>query len=147
METLQNAAWPYPKDIVIQVNPAKRKKIFIFFTLITIFMLLVFVDGGPLADWSKHHYQQAERDKLAPTMQKLADEGKPDAILWLANNFPGTETSQLETLAAQGNGQAMMLLAEEKWKANQHDEAMKLVARAAAVGYVPAVKYQMLNVK
>lgn len=136
------STWPHKADIHIAINPAKRKKTVVVLLLIFVFGLLTIPSGSPLQQWITKYAQDIEREQLMPQMSQLAAQGKPDAVIWIAENYPQTNVSQLESLASQGNGHALMLLAKSK-SGSDTAAAMSLMKQAAETGYLPAVKWQM----
>ena len=148
MTTAKLQAWDHRKDVVILVNPAKRKKIFSVLGGLAIFFVAVFVlsdSDGPLMKWAANQDKLADRLLLAPTMQRLAAQGKRDAIIWVAKSAPGTNIGQLEALAASGDGEALFIQAQNKWESDIQ-EAKRLIQLSADAGYMPAVKF-VLNIR
>ncbi|ACT52092.1 hypothetical protein [Methylovorus glucosotrophus] len=142
MITKQNDSWTHRNDVVIQINPAKRKKVWLSLSFIGVLILLGILStdqNSPLMKWAKHKEEMNERNALAPTMRALAESGKPDALIWIAKNFPGEKTQELETLIANGNTEAMMVIAKAKFEANDVAGAKQLIAKAASLGNVMAI--------
>lgn len=145
------AEWPHDRDVVILVNPKKRKQVrrvvFACIVMVGAFLLL-FEAGGPVDQWAKRHDAQVKRERLEPTMRKLAAAGQSNAIIWLGENFPEKDIRGLETLADQGNAQALWALAHVKYTLNQDTkEWSRLAAKAAEKGYAPAVDWQITKAK
>lgn len=140
--TADPQAWNHRKDVVILVNPAKRKTIIrtlVVLGIIWVGILAMGADDSPVSRWAQEQDQQADRVQLAPTMQRLAVQGKRDAIIWVAKNIPENDAGRLAALAASGDGEALFLRAKETWDADM-PEAKRLLALSADEGYLPAVK-------
>ncbi|EMQ1682867.1 hypothetical protein WEV12_002175 [Pseudomonas aeruginosa] len=85
--------------------------------------------------------REAERAKLEPEMRKLAEQGKPEAIIWLAQNFPNESRAALEALANQGNGTALFTLGALRFDEGDKGEFELLMKRAAESGNADALRY------
>lgn len=136
--TTAHAEWPHQKDIAI--NPAKRKK-----------LLATLIGLGAAAllllnqDRIINHFVDAHRNALIrPAMSALAEQGKPDAVVWMMEHDAGfasadPQFSALRKAADSGHPQSMYLYSKVlKW---QHDElaAQNMLAKAAEQGFPPAV--------
>ena len=87
---LNDADWPHERDVVVLVKPSARKRV--GFTLLGIAILIsggvaVLGERGPVASWLQSIDRESDRAKLEPEMRKMAEQGKPEAIIWLAQNF------------------------------------------------------------
>lgn len=105
--------------------------------------LLLFVmgdDNGPLAKWAKSVDRENRIEQIGAQMRDLADQGKPEAIIWMALNYPDApeRLKALEALAESGHSVAMMHLAAFK-RSTDLVQARALVAKAAAAGNPDAV--------
>ncbi|MDH0342160.1 hypothetical protein [Chromobacterium haemolyticum] len=143
--------WPHKRDVVILINPKKRKnveRILLAGAVAVAVLSMLLGSGGPVDQWAKRQDVQAKRERLEPTMRKLAADGQPNAIIWLGENFPEKDIRGLEMLADQGNAQALWALAGVKYALHQDvKEASRLVAKAAEKGYEPAVEWQIRKAK
>lgn len=140
-------AWPFG-DATIVVNPAKRKKVAhrIMLTLLVGFAgyALVLDDYGPVMKWAARVSEQEQAAKIEPTMRQLADQGMPEAALWLAKHYPETESSRLDALVQSGSGEAAYLMAGIRWREDEA-EGKRLLDLSAARGYAPAVAFAERN--
>jgi len=138
-----SAAWAHG-DATVAVNPAKRKKLARGIALVAVagiaYCALVLDARGPVMTWAKEVAKQEEAQKYEPTMRKLADAGKPDAMIWMAVNFPATDSGRLDVLIRAGSGEAAWVLAGIKAKTDKQ-ESQRLMQVAADNGYLPAVQY------
>lgn len=145
MTAAEAQAWPHRKDVVILVNPSKRKIILrtiVFVGILIAVVMVMSTDDSPLSKWAKEQDQQADREKLAPTMERLAAQGKRDAIIWISHNIPENDGGRLAALAYSGDGEALFLRAMEKAKTDV-SEAKRLLVLSADAGYLPAVKMSL----
>lgn len=136
------AAWPYG-DVALAVNPAKRtqlRRAMVLAVALACVAAVLVDEHGPLKTWAKGVSRQEEVEKFAPMMRKLADAGKPDAIIWMAQHFPDTEAGRLDALIRAGSGQAAWTLAGIRAKSDKA-QAERLVQVAADNGYLPAMQY------
>ncbi|EOA1402233.1 hypothetical protein ACHOX9_005120 [Pseudomonas aeruginosa] len=141
---LSDADWPHKRDVVVLVKPSARKRV--GFTLLGIAILLfggmaVLSERGPVVSWLQAIEREAERAKLEPEMRKLAEQGKPEAIIWLAQNFPNESRAALEALANQGNGTALFTLGALRFDEGDKGEFELLMKRAAESGNADALRY------
>ena len=129
-------------DILLLVNPAKKRRLVIEATLAGVLMIFLLAPGSPMRRWAQAQDHRDEVSKMAPTMERLAAQGKPDAIIWVARNEPSKDDGRLATLAASGNDEALFLLGAKTWP---HDDAkaLQLLKASAVAGYVPAVKAEL----
>ncbi|MEJ6003749.1 hypothetical protein [Paucibacter soli] len=138
-----SAAWPHG-SATIAVNPAKRKSLARGLALLAVagiaYYALVVDERGPVMRWAKEVSMQEEAQKYEPTMRKLADSGKPDAMIWMAVNFPATDAGRLDALIRAGSGEAAWVQAGIKAKTDKQ-ESQRLRQVAADNGYLPAVQY------
>lgn len=145
MNTNNAPTWPFGEAAVV-VNPAKRKKVAVgMFLVVTVYLALyafMVADDSPLMSWAKRVDAQERATKIEPTMRRLADQGSPDAALWLAKHYPATEHARLEALVERGSGEAPFLLALKKWGEDEA-EGKRLLELAAARGYGPAVELSL----
>ncbi len=130
-----------------QVNPlnARAKRIVKGSVAVALFIFVMHFltkDGGPAMKWVRHREALAERDRIAVVMNPLADAGKPAAVIWHAQNYPGASLEPLKKLAYAGNAHAQWALAEILELSNA-PEAFRLARMAADGGYADAVNYEM----
>ncbi|HEP9773956.1 TPA: hypothetical protein VDW19_002576 [Pseudomonas aeruginosa] len=85
--------------------------------------------------------READRAKLEPVMRKFAEQGKPEAIIWLAQNFPKENRTSLEALASQGNGTALFTLAALRLRDGDEGEFESLMRQAAEAGNADALRF------
>lgn len=140
---LSDADWPHKQDIVVLVNPSARKRV--GFTLLGIAILIfggmaVLGERGPVSSWLKSMDREADRAKLEPEMRKFAEQGKPDAIIWVAQNFPKENRAALEALASQGNGTALFTLGALHLQDGDKGEFESLMRQAAEAGNADALR-------
>ncbi len=140
---LSDADWPHKQDIVVLVKPSARKRV--GFTLLGIALLIcggmaVLGERGPVSSWLKSMDREADRAKLEPEMRKFAEQGKPDAIIWLAQNFPKENRAALEALASQGNGTALFTLGALHLQDGDKGEFESLMRQAAEAGNADALR-------
>ncbi len=139
--TLQNNDWPHSSDVVISINPAKRKQVMA--GLAVLGLLGLFLLSGEPERMFREHQTKGETAALTPTMQKLAIEGKAEAAVWLAAQDPKHEGVRLDDLVKQKVPGAMYYQGLEKIKAGDKPAGVALIAQAAAEGYPAAVRYQI----
>ncbi|EPB8117611.1 TPA: hypothetical protein ACXKAZ_005444 [Pseudomonas aeruginosa] len=140
---LSDADWPHKQDIVVLVKPSARKRV--GFTLLGIALLLcggmaVFGERGPVSSWLQTMDREADRAKLEPEMRIFAEQGKPEAIIWLAQNFPKENRTALEALASQGNGTALFTLGALHLQDGNKGEFESLMRQAAEAGNADALR-------
>jgi hypothetical protein len=101
------------------------------------FVMLLDALGSNALKW---HRESVVRN-MEPQMQTLAKSGWPDAVLWLAQQYPTDEVlwARVEALAEEGNTEAMYELAARLWRRDQA-RAKGLLVRAADEGYAPAIQ-------
>lgn len=120
----------------------KTKKIVISASAHILVLLFFF---GPLGDLVEKRSVSLSRENevrtLGPIMTNLAAQGKRDAIIWVATYLPEQDHGRLATLAQQGDGEALFVLARVRAEAGASSaEVQHLRARSAEVGYPPAVR-------
>lgn len=92
-------------------------------------------ESGPFMTWMKSLDQQAKSELIGSRMRQLADQGKPEAVIWMANNFrdePG-RVEALEKLAESGDANALYALIFHK-AGTDREQAKVLMKRAADAG-------------
>ncbi|HBO5516205.1 TPA: hypothetical protein L4559_005133 [Pseudomonas aeruginosa] len=103
-------------------------------------LLAVMMLGDFSKQWAKTADREQRVEQIGGQMSSLADQGKPEAIIWMAVNHPDVpeRVKALEVLADTGNGEAMMALANIKRRSDPY-LAKVLVNKAAAAGQPDAV--------
>ena len=142
MTSAPASTWPHRGDILLLVNPAKKRRLVIEATLAGVLMIFLLAPGNPMDRWAQAQDHRNDVTKMAPTMERLAAQGRPDAIIWVARNEPAKDDGRLATLAGSGNGEALYLLGAKTWP-RDHAKALQLLKASAATGYVPAVKAEL----
>ncbi|MCP1652315.1 hypothetical protein [Pseudomonas nitroreducens] len=140
---LNDADWPHDRDVVVLVKPSARKRV--GFTLLGIAILIfggmaVLGERGPVASWLQSIDRETDRAKLEPEMRKMAEQGKPEAIIWLAQNFQNESRADLEALANQGNGTALFTLGALRLQDGDEGEFKSLMKQAAEAGNADALR-------
>jgi len=140
--------WLYEKDVMVLINPIKRKKILKKYALTAFFIAFVIFmasDSSPLLSWAKSWEKKEEVAYLSPKMHELAAAGKPDAILWLAKHEklnPNT-LENVKKLAQSGNGEALFFMFNfiswENYKNGINNDNVIYLKRSAEAGYAPAM--------
>ncbi|HHG4421508.1 hypothetical protein ACM71H_26485 [Pseudomonas aeruginosa] len=141
---LSDADWPHKQDIVVLVKPSARKRVGITFLGIALLFcggMAVLGERGPVSLWLQSMDREADRAKLEPVMRKFAEQGKPEAIIWLAQNFPKENRTSLEALASQGNGTALFTLAALRLRDGDEGEFESLMRQAAEAGNADALRF------
>jgi len=129
-----------PKDIII--SPAQQrtmKKAVAFFGAALLLWIAVGDEHGPVMPWLHRLAEQQRAEQLRPILEPLARQGKPDAVIWIANHGTTSLFPAVQRLANQGNTEAMLVLARSKWQ-TEHKEAIRLVLAAAAAGNPVAIE-------
>lgn len=141
-DELKNGNWEGKPAIV--VNPFKSQKV-LNNTLIGV---AVFIVGFFLWNFAGSFFENRVKpstkayinDVYKPDMSAMAAQGKTPAILWMAANYPDASTNaQLDALIANNNADAMMLKAQQLYKAQQPTQAYAMVQMAAAQGQPDAI--------
>lgn len=134
-ETLN--AWPHKAHIVI--NPAKKRDLAIFSAAILALALVGF-GCKPVAQYFIHNH---ERDVLLPQMSALAEQGKPEAVIWMLKNsssaLSAKQIAVLQQAAEKGHPQSMFLYARALQIMNDAVGAKTWFERAAGEGYPEAI--------
>ena len=142
--SLVPSPWPYRKNVVLLVNPVERgrlvKRVAAMAAIVAVLAALVAFDDSPLNRWTRAEQHRIDIAKIAPTMEPLAQQGKPDAVIWVAINEPDKDGGRLMQLAQAGNAQAMGLVAEKLW-ASDRAASHSWMVRSASAGYAPAVAW------
>ncbi|HGM7473676.1 hypothetical protein [Pseudomonas aeruginosa] len=141
---LSDADWPHKRDVVVLVKPSARKRVGFTLLGIAIFLcgaMAVLGERGPVVSWLQSIDREAERAKLEPEMRKLAEQGKSEAIVWLAQNFPKENRAALEALASQGNGAALFTLGALRFHDGDKGEFESLMQQAAEAGNADALRF------
>ena len=110
--------------------------------LISMAVTEMFHDRGLYAKWAAAKQHEKLVEQLGPDMRRMAAEGKPEAIIWVAKHVDGEPmTADLEKLAAQGSGEAMEVLAAQHYDSGDQAGFLALMDRAAEVGNEVAFKF------
>ena len=142
---VHRAPWPHPHDIVVAINPEKRQSLQLKAILSVLCGLFALLELAPrLNQWIDREQRSLDMQRLESAMRPLADSGKREAVIWMAQNFPKTEAFRLAPLVANGDAEAMMALAATRWKADRAG-AEHLLTAAAVQGNPEAVKYRMAH--
>ncbi len=141
---LSDADWPHKRDVVLLVKPSARKRVGLTLLAIAILFcggMAVLGERCPVSSWLQSMDREADRAKLEPVMRKFAEQGKPEAIIWLAQNFPKENRTSLEALASQGNGTALFTLAALRLRDGDEGEFESLMQQAAEAGNADALRF------
>jgi hypothetical protein len=134
------APWPYRRNVVFLVNPAERRPLAAMLAAIVLLSVLAFPHDSPLQRWARAEQRRIDIAKIASTIEPLAQQGKPDAVIWVAINEPDKDGGRLMQVAQAGNAQAMGLVAEKLW-ATDRAASHSWMERSASAGYAPAVAW------
>ncbi len=139
---LQSIKFPRPQ--VDPLNAREKRIVKGSFAFIALILTISFttMEGGPVMQWVRHREALTERDRIAAVMNPLADAGKPAAVIWHAQNYPGATLEPLKALADVGNAHAQWALAQILESSNA-PEAFRLAKMASDGGYPDAVNYEM----
>lgn len=125
----------------IEHNPTKKAKPSLKISLYMLFFsglfAFVYFIIPPYIDKAK---EDANNDLiLKPEMQRLAEQGKPPAIVWLASHYADPKyLAQLDTLVEKRNPDALILKARLIYNSNK-ELAMKYIHDAANEGNEDAI--------
>ncbi|MCA8270715.1 hypothetical protein [Burkholderia vietnamiensis] len=141
MNVAAAAEWAHKKDVVILVNPAKRKKIgrtLVGAILVAAFGLVVTGHNGPVDQWAKRQ----ENARMRPAMEQAMASGSPEAATWLAVHFRTDYPGLLEQQAAKGEPTAMYLIGSMEADKGNRAKGLSMIHAAAMRGNELAIKYE-----
>lgn len=99
------------------------------------------VGSDALSSWAKRYDTDARR----PAMEKLADEGKDQAALWMVQHYPQESANRLPALVAKGYAEALYyqgaLMQYDKGEKIANPAGLQLIQQAANQGYLPAIQF------
>lgn len=99
------------------------------------------VGSDALSSWAKQYDTDARR----PAMEKLADEGKDQAALWMVQHYPQESGNRLPALVAKGYAEALYfqgaLMQYDKGEKIANPAGLQLIQQAADQGYLPAIQF------
>ena len=109
---------------------------------VVIFLFGCFTIGSDaLSSWAKRYDTDARR----PAMEKLADEGKDQAALWMVQHYPQESANRLPALVAKGYAEALYyqgaLMQYDKGEKIASPAGLQLIQQAADQGYLPAIQF------
>lgn len=141
-----NYEWHEKELFLFKVNPG-RKKTFYGFVAFLCFLGWLFFSDDPYR-WGKAYEAKVEIEELTPQMAQLAALGKPHAVLWMIRNDEATrdaflngDHAKLKAMAESGDAESMYLWGVQYLVQKKPQEAREWIAKAAAEGFLPAVKY------
>jgi TPR repeat protein len=101
---------------------------------------LLILNGPDVEAWEKRR----EIDARRPVMEKLANEGKVEAALWMIQNYPRESEDRMAQLASRGYALALfyqgLLLLHNKDRVDDAD-GLRVIQQAAEQGYLPAMLF------
>lgn len=99
------------------------------------------VGSDALSSWAKQYDTDARR----PAMERLADEGKDQAALWMVQHYPQESGNRLPALVAKGYAEALYyqgaLMQYDQGKKIANPAGLQLIQQAADQGYLPAIQF------
>lgn len=109
---------------------------------VIVFLFGCFTIGSDaLSSWAKRYDTDARR----PAMEKLADEGKDQAALWMVQHYPQESANRLPALVAKGYAEALYyqgaLMQYEKGEKINNQAGLQLIQQAADQGFLPAIQF------
>lgn len=109
---------------------------------IAVIVSLCFTIGSDaLSSWAKQYDTDARR----PAMEKLADEGKDQAALWMVQHYPQESGNRLPGLVAKGYAEALYyqgaLMQYDKGEKIANQAGLQLIQQAADQGFLPAIQF------
>ena len=127
-------------DVVRKVH-WKRLNIFSHAGAFSVLCLVLLIMSIPdLKAWEKRREIDAHR----PVMEKLANEGKVEAALWMIQNYPRESEDRMAQLASRGYALALfyqgILLLHNKDRVDDAD-GLRVIQQAAEQGYLPAMLF------
>jgi len=87
----------------------------------------------------ERHQRREEAAELRPEMEKLANEGKTAASLWLVQNYFNENKARLAQLANDGNPEAMFQQGFVSLRSGDKAGGMRWLEKSAAAGFAPAI--------
>ncbi len=101
---------------------------------------ILIMNGPDVKAWEKRR----EIDARRPVMEKLANEGKVEAALWMIQNYPRESEDRIAQLASRGYALALfyqgLLLSHNKDRVGGAD-GLREIKLAAEQGYLPAMLF------
>lgn len=99
------------------------------------------IGSDALSSWAKQYDTDARR----PAMERLADEGKDQAALWMVQHYPQESGNRLPALVAKGYAEALYyqgaLMQYDKGEKIANPAGLQLIQQAADQGYLPAIQF------
>ncbi|ALN21771.1 SEL1-like repeat protein [Ectopseudomonas mendocina] len=141
-----NYEWHEKELFLFKINPSRKKAFYGLAVGMFVFGWLIF-SKEPIR-WGKAYEARVEIEELTPQMAQLAALGKPHAVLWMIRNDEATrdaflngDHAKLKAMAEAGDAESMYLWGVQYLVQKKPQEAREWIAKAAAEGFLPAVKY------
>lgn len=123
------------------VNKITRRQVTIALAVVVGMFFCFTVGSDALSSWAKQYDTDARR----PAMEKLADEGKDQAALWMVQHYPQESSNRLPALVAKGYAEALYyqgaLMQYDKGEKIANQAGLQLIQQAADQGYLPAIQF------
>lgn len=94
--------------------------------------------------WVQAWEARRENAALRPTMERLADEGKERAAMWMVYHYPDESEKYFSALVADKYADALFyngLLEYNNGKNAPNQTGLQMIRQAANQGFMPAIKF------
>lgn len=136
------------KIFIVKINPARKSAAYLIATVMTVLFLLTTIGQEPIRKHFDGVREARMVDEMRPVMKKLADEGKPAAVVWMfKHDYEGAKFSGFEALAdaaLTGDPESMWAYGVVQIDLGRIAVAEAWIAKAADAGYPDAVKYMQI---
>ena len=123
------------------VNKITRRQVAIGIAFVVGLFLIFTLGLDAVSSLAKHYDTDARR----PMMEKLADEGKDHAALWMVEHYPQESPNRLPALVEKGYAEALFyqgtLMQYDKGEKITNQDGLRLIQQAADQGYLPAIQF------
>ena len=129
-------------DGTVKVCKLTRKRGWFLASILLALCLWFSAGSDALSSWAKRQDEKTQR----PIMEKLANDGKDYAALWLVQHFPEESAPRLPALVAKGYPEALLFQGLYMARDGDKKGARKMIEEAAEKGYMPAIQTLDRNV-